>query len=141
MQMPTILESAQADIDNGHSVIFQLINTNESSLNRAMARMEEGEEYEDVDITPRDQFMEYIQNCFPIRQCRRGLTSDPHDRWLHPHRQRHDQRGDPGESVSDCNGDHQKEGRDHQRRLIRNLQNAGRLFMRSYLTLGWESLG
>lgn len=68
MQMPTILEAAQTNLEDGNAVIFQLINTNEALLNRAMARMEDGDEYEDIDITPRDQLMEYIQNSFPIRQ-------------------------------------------------------------------------
>ncbi|MGD9368816.1 MAG: strawberry notch family protein [Desulfobacteraceae bacterium] len=68
MQMPTILKASQKDLEDGHAVIFQLINTNEASLNRARARMQEGDEYEDIDITPRDQLMEYIQNGFPTRQ-------------------------------------------------------------------------
>jgi hypothetical protein len=68
MQMPTILKASQKDLENGHAVIFQLINTNEASLNRSLSRMQQDDEYEDIDITPRDQLMEYIQNGFPTRQ-------------------------------------------------------------------------
>ncbi|MGA2026674.1 MAG: strawberry notch-like NTP hydrolase domain-containing protein, partial [Syntrophobacteraceae bacterium] len=66
MQMPTILERVSKDIEEGRSPVMQLVNTNEAGLNRALANLDEDEELEDLDMTPRDQLAQYLQRSFPV---------------------------------------------------------------------------
>jgi len=68
MQTPTVIKTIENDIKNGHSAIIQLVNTNEAAQERALSRMEEGDELEDLDMTPREQLMEYVRNGFPVAQ-------------------------------------------------------------------------
>ena len=68
MQMPTLIKALEADITAGHAPILQLVNTNEAAQERAIARLEEDETLEDLDITPREMLMEYIKNSFPVHQ-------------------------------------------------------------------------
>ncbi len=65
MQMPSVITSIRKDIDDGKAVVLQITNTNEASTNRALAN---AESLEDVDITPRDQLMQMIENSFPVQQ-------------------------------------------------------------------------
>ncbi|HQP29992.1 MAG TPA: strawberry notch family protein, partial [Deltaproteobacteria bacterium] len=68
MQMPSVIKGIEADIAAGHSVVLQLVNTNESEQKRALGRMEEDDAIEDLDMTPRQALMNYVQNAFPIYQ-------------------------------------------------------------------------
>lgn len=68
MQMPSVLAQAQKDLAAGHSVVMQLVNTNEAALNRAIASMSDDQNLEDLDLTPRDTLMQYVRNSFPVQQ-------------------------------------------------------------------------
>ena len=71
MQMPTVLDSIERDIANGHAVVLQLVNTNEAQQTRAVdKRKAEGEslDLEDLDLTPRDQLLQMIEKAFPVVQ-------------------------------------------------------------------------
>lgn len=73
MQMPTVIEQARADLKAGHSVVMQLVNTNEAIQNRQIAAREAGGEgaengLEEMDLTPRENLMQYIKNSFPVQQ-------------------------------------------------------------------------
>lgn len=68
MQMPSVINSIEKDIKDGHSSILQIVNTNEAGQSRALARLEEEDELEDLDLTPREQLMEYVKNSFPVAQ-------------------------------------------------------------------------
>lgn len=70
MQMPTVLAKVRDSINKGRSVILQLVNTNEASQERALARAaEEGESgLQDVDMTPRDALMQFIERSFPTTE-------------------------------------------------------------------------
>ena len=65
MQMPSVITSIKQDVKDGKAVVLQITNTNEASTNRALANTEN---LEDVDITPRDQLMQMIENSFPVQQ-------------------------------------------------------------------------
>jgi hypothetical protein len=55
LQTPTIIERAQAELADGNAVVFQLVNTNEATQERAArAREAEGTALEELDFTPRD---------------------------------------------------------------------------------------
>lgn len=65
MQMPSVISSIKQDVKDGKAVVLQITNTDEASTNRALAN---AESLEDVDITPRDQLMQMIENSFPVQQ-------------------------------------------------------------------------
>lgn len=68
MQMPTVIKNIEKDLEKGNAVVLQLVNTNEAATTRALSRMEEEDELEDLDLTPREQLMEFIQHSFPVNQ-------------------------------------------------------------------------
>ena len=68
MQMPSVVNAVEADIKAGRQAVLQLVNTNEAAQERAIGKLDEEEELEDLDMTPRDQLMQMIEHSFPIYQ-------------------------------------------------------------------------
>lgn len=68
MQMPLALREMKRDLEEGRSVVVQLVNTLEASQERQLAARAEDEDLEEFDLTPRDQLMEYIKKSFPTTQ-------------------------------------------------------------------------
>ena len=68
MQTPAVVNSIEKDLKAGNAVVIQIVNTNEAATGRALARMEEGSELEDLDLTPKEQIMDYVKNSFPVAQ-------------------------------------------------------------------------
>ena len=68
MQMPSALEHAKKEIEKGNAVIFQLVNTNEAQQQRSFAKMQEGDEIEDLDMTPKERLIDFVENGFPTQQ-------------------------------------------------------------------------
>ncbi|MGB9886892.1 MAG: strawberry notch-like NTP hydrolase domain-containing protein [Moorellales bacterium] len=68
MQMPSVIEQVKKDLEQGHAVVMQLVNTNEAIQNRQLAEVETEEELEDLDLTPRDILMQYLDKSFPTQQ-------------------------------------------------------------------------
>ena len=66
MQMPAVLNQIDEDLGNGKSVVLQLVNTFEAAQARAIARAQTQEDLDQLDITPRDILMQYIENSFPV---------------------------------------------------------------------------
>lgn len=76
LQTPATIKAIEEDIKNGHSAIIQLVNTNEAAQERALSRLEEDDSLEDMDMTPREQLMEYIRNSFPVAQYQEVTDAD-----------------------------------------------------------------
>jgi len=68
MQMPTILKNIESDLKAGMSPVIQIVNTNEAATKKALAKMEQGDTLEDIDITPREDLMQYLETSFPVHQ-------------------------------------------------------------------------
>lgn len=70
MQMPSIMADAKKEIAAGNAVVFQLVNTNEAATERALGEQEaEGmdeENLEELDLTPREQLIGFVQKSFPV---------------------------------------------------------------------------
>lgn len=69
MSLPSVFKSMDEKLKAGESIVVQLVNTNEASLDRQMSRSE-GEEDEDsqvemLDLSPREILVEYLRNSFP----------------------------------------------------------------------------
>lgn len=82
LQMPTVLESMQKQLDAGNAVVLQLVNTNEASQQREVDKVmaEEGD-LEDVDITPREILMSYLRSAFPTAQMEEYLDESGKKAW------------------------------------------------------------
>lgn len=68
MQTPSVINSIEQDIKDGKSPVVQLVNTMEAAMKRAISRREEGEELEDLDVSPREILMQYLESSFPVHR-------------------------------------------------------------------------
>jgi len=68
-QLPDLLSEADRDLAAGRSLIISLYNTNESQTERAIIKARaEGEDIEQLDITPREMIAQLIETHFPIHE-------------------------------------------------------------------------
>jgi predicted RNA methylase len=68
MQMPSVISSIKKDLDDGLAPVIQIVNTNEAATNRAMGNLAQGDTLDDIDITPRDDLLQYLETSFPVQQ-------------------------------------------------------------------------
>ncbi len=70
MSIPSVISSIEQDLKNGNSVVLQLTNTNEAAQNRAAEKLnkEEGDTVDDLDVTPRDSVIAFLEKSFPVEQ-------------------------------------------------------------------------
>ncbi|MGZ8317515.1 MAG: PLxRFG domain-containing protein [Telluria sp.] len=70
MQTPAIIEAAQRDLEAGHAVVLQLVNTNEAEQERQAAKIAGDDDavLEDFDFTPRETLLNYVRHGFPVTQ-------------------------------------------------------------------------
>lgn len=69
LQMPTVIAQARSELDKGHAVVMQLVNTNEAAQERQLADLgAAGAEVEEMDFTPRQNLIDYVKNGFPVQQ-------------------------------------------------------------------------
>ena len=80
MQTPSVIKHARKQIENGEAVVIQLVDTGEAQQNRGFDSMEEGQDYEDIDFTPRENMVNYLRNSFPVQQYEKYLDEDGKER-------------------------------------------------------------
>ena len=69
LQMPTVLEDMRRQLADGHSIVVQLVNTNEAEQERQAARAAADDAaLEEMDFTPRQTLIEYVRQSFPVQQ-------------------------------------------------------------------------
>lgn len=68
MMMPTILKEMEADLAAGRSPLLYFVNTNEAAMDRALSREGAAENLEDLDMSPRESLLQYLEMCFPTKQ-------------------------------------------------------------------------
>ncbi|HQD31964.1 MAG TPA: strawberry notch family protein [Clostridiales bacterium] len=69
MAMPSVIQDIKNELKNGNSVIIQLVNTNEAAFNRAISNVSgEDVNLEDIDLSPTDILLQYIEKAFPVQQ-------------------------------------------------------------------------
>lgn len=68
MSVPSVITSIENDLKNGNSVVIQLTNTDEAGQKKAEARLKEGDTVDDLDITPKDNLLSYLERSFPVDQ-------------------------------------------------------------------------
>ena len=68
IQVPTLLADMHKSLDAGDAVIIQLTNTNEATLDRALAKAQDEETpLEELDLTPKDILLQYVDQSFPVQ--------------------------------------------------------------------------
>lgn len=76
MQMPSVLDAVRADLDAGHAVVLQLVNTNEAAQKREVEKQKQAkrdagdlsEVIEDLDLTPRQILIDFLSRSFPTQK-------------------------------------------------------------------------
>ncbi len=69
MAAPSLLRDVERRLGEGRSCVVQLVSTMEAATERAYARaVSSGEPLEDLDVTPRDQLLQFVQASFPTTQ-------------------------------------------------------------------------
>ncbi|MDP2620296.1 MAG: strawberry notch family protein [Hyphomicrobiales bacterium] len=68
MKTPTLIASIERDLEDGHSAVIQIVSTGEALMERRLAEIPT-EEWNDVqvDITPREYVLDYLQHSFPTQ--------------------------------------------------------------------------
>ena len=92
MQMPSVIADVERKLEAGESALLQLVNTNYALMERRMAQAAEADiPLEEIDLTPRDIAMQYLQRSFPVQKYERYLDDDGNERS----RPVTDSKGDP----------------------------------------------
>ena len=90
MQTPSVIRAMEEDIAGGKAPVVQLVNTMEAATKRALARRGEGDDLEEMDVSPREILMQYLEKSFPVHR---------HEKFV-------DENGNDGvRLVKDSNGD------------------------------------
>ena len=85
MQMPSVLADAKKQLEAGNSVVFQLVNTNEATQERAIkAQQAKGEEVnpEELDLSPRDILIGFVEHSFPTAKYVEQTDADGNTAWV-----------------------------------------------------------
>ena len=82
LQMPTVLTAVQKDLDEGRSVVLQIVNTNEATLDRELGEQDaDSPDLEGLDLTPRKILQAYVDQCFPTTLHAPVEDADGNIRW------------------------------------------------------------
>ncbi|MCS3751378.1 hypothetical protein GGQ19_002573 [Salinibacter ruber] len=64
-----LLAFVEKQLENGRSAVLQIVSTGEAATERAVAQARaEGADLSDIDITPRDILLQYVESSFPTTQ-------------------------------------------------------------------------
>lgn len=68
MQTPSVIQAMEKDLAEGRSPVIQLVNTMEAATKRALDSREEGQALEDLDVSPKEILMGYLEKSFPVHR-------------------------------------------------------------------------
>jgi hypothetical protein len=70
MSMPAVIKDIEKRLADGKSCVIQLVNTNESAQEEAVSEAKSSgkSNLDDIDLTPRQLLIGYVDNSFPIEQ-------------------------------------------------------------------------
>lgn len=69
LQMPTVIKRMEKDLEDGHAIVIQLTKTNAAQQDRQIKlKKQEGGDLDDLDLTPREGFLSYIEKGFPVQE-------------------------------------------------------------------------
>lgn len=74
MQTPSVIDDIAKQLEAGHAVVIQLVNTNEAAQERILADAAANNiALEELDFTPRQMLMDYVRHGFPVVAYERTL--------------------------------------------------------------------
>jgi len=75
MKVPGLIECIEENLNDGHSIVIQIVSTNESLLSHRLESIP-ADQYNDlhVDITPRESVMAYLDASFPVHLYTERMT-------------------------------------------------------------------
>ena len=80
MKMPTVIKQMKQDLEDGYAVVGQLVSTGEAILTRRLAAVDPIDIIEgNVDMTPKDAIIEYLERSFPTQLFEIVLTASGHE--------------------------------------------------------------
>ncbi|MEL6614271.1 MAG: strawberry notch family protein, partial [Bacteroidota bacterium] len=66
MSAPSLIRDMERQLEEGQSCVVQLVSTMEAATERAYAKaVANGEDLRDLDVTPRDQLLQFVEASFP----------------------------------------------------------------------------
>lgn len=68
MMVPTVIKHMETDLKEGRSPVVQLVNTMEAATKRALSAREEGEDLEEIDLSPKQMLIDYLNKSFPVNR-------------------------------------------------------------------------
>ncbi|AOF97222.1 methyltransferase domain protein [Sphingobium sp. RAC03] len=81
MKLPTLVAAIEAELDADHQVIVQLVTTAEAMLDRRLASLSADDAaHLDIELSPREAMIDYLQTAFPTRMMTVFKGSDGYDR-------------------------------------------------------------
>lgn len=83
IQMSSVIGAVERDMQAGMSSVLQITSTNEAGLNNALSGGSALEDLEDLDLTPREQIVQMIENSFPV-QAYEAYTDDDGNKRSRP---------------------------------------------------------
>ncbi len=71
MKLPSVIAAAQQHLESGQSVVMQLVTTAESILDRRLGALSPDDRADlEIDLSPREYVIDYLERAFPTRQMR-----------------------------------------------------------------------
>lgn len=81
IKMPTLLDQIQKALDNDQSIVVSFVRTGDAQAGREAKRIrDEGGDLDDMDFTPRDILMKYIEKFFPQQEYEDYVDDDGNNR-------------------------------------------------------------
>lgn len=83
MKLPTLIATINGHLDDEKSIVIQLVSTAESILDRRLNTLSPEERAElDIDLSPRENVIDYLERAFPTQQMRVYVDDTGEDRSM-----------------------------------------------------------
>ncbi|MCX7008791.1 MAG: strawberry notch family protein, partial [Kiritimatiellaeota bacterium] len=85
LQMPTVLDDMRRELAAGKSAVLQVVNTNEATQERELAKAAaagaEDDYLETLDLSPKDGLLQYVNASFPVAKYEMHLDAEGNEVW------------------------------------------------------------
>lgn len=80
-KLPSLFPAIEGDLDQGMSAVVQLVSTAEAMLDRRIADLTAEQRASlDIDLSPRELILDYLQHAFPVRMMETYLDDNDNER-------------------------------------------------------------
>jgi predicted RNA methylase len=68
MKTPTLVQSIEQDLAEGHAAVIQIVSTGEALMERRLSQIPTSEWHDvQIDLTPREYVLDYLEHSFPVQ--------------------------------------------------------------------------